>query len=276
MLHKGILMSLYQFYVPYVAILWKSLPNVSFEKVRSLGFDGIECFLIGNLLSAEALKVVRAKASDAGLGIRFHQGWSWNTGQKILINYMLRPMRALTPEGSSLVEQFQNVGNDDVVVYGNLAMTENNIPSNYVFQTASQHIDGVHYAMPISNFLTTVKKKKLRVVFDTQHLLEWTADAHSVASLPHNGDALTRQLIEAWRQYAPYVTEIHLCDCNPKLGPTSGRNVFPGTGVIDLKAFCEEVKKTSWSGVVTPEVKPEHIANERMLGKMLDVVKGYF
>ena len=92
------------FYVPYVEILWKKFPG-SLKNIKVAGFDGIECHLIGGLRSRQRIKKLRDEADQLGLKIRFHQGWTWETGQRNMINRILRPLGQLVPIGQSLNDQ---------------------------------------------------------------------------------------------------------------------------------------------------------------------------
>ena len=81
---------------------------------------------------------MREEVAELGLGIRFHQGWSWETGQRNLYNVILRPLGALVPVGMSLAGQVRDVGTDPVVIYG--SRVSEPFQSNYLYQTASEHI----------------------------------------------------------------------------------------------------------------------------------------
>lgn len=238
-------------FLPYVELFRHPVP-ASLKQIKDAGFDGVECHLIGSLRSSERVRDLRREASDLGLGIRFHQGWSWETGQRNLYNRVLRPLGALVPVGTSLVDQVRNAGEDLVVLYGNRVVEA--VRPNYRYQTASEHLQGKAYAMDFRSFVNAVRHSGLPVVFDTQHVLEWSANVTSVAGLPSDRAVLAERVCRRWDELGSLTEEIHLCYFDPKLGASRGRNVFLGTGVFPLTDFCAHVRATGWDGIVTPEI----------------------
>ncbi len=265
---------------PYFSLPFgQKSPKLDLRQLSSLGFDGIEAFLIGNLLTIGAIERLREEAHCANLSIRFHQGWSWKNGQRIPINYILRALGALTPSNQTLTEQFQNIGDDPVVVYANHLLEQEFLPKNYIFQTVSVFDDNDKYQFIFPGhreFLGHIKRHNARLVFDTQHYLEWIFNKPFVSQLPNKSKFVTDTVIAGWKLYAPYVDEIHLCDFDPSLGAQNGRNVFPGNGILDMKAFAEAVKDSGWTGVVSPEVKPEHIKTYKDLELLVKQVRSLF
>lgn len=250
-----------QVFSPYVEVLWKRMP-APLADIKAAGFDGVECHLIGGLRSPKRVNEVRNEAEQLGLGIRFHQGWSWQTGQRNLYNVVLRPLGVLVPVGESLAVQIRNVNGNPVVVYGNLAPEPSQL--DCLYQTASEHVDGGPYTGKFVDFVHEVQSRRLPVVFDTQHVLEWFLDKTRVVGLPVNPEVIGQMVRELWQELGPFVKEIHLCDFNPLLGPTLGRNVFLGDGVFPLNEFCAEVRASGWDGVVTPEVAPQHLGGNQL------------
>lgn len=219
----------------------------------------------------ERIKRLREEVAKLDLGIRFHQGWSWETGQRDLYNVILRPLCALVPVGMPLYKQVRDVGTDQVVVYGSL-VDEPSGP-NYIYQTASEHIHGKAYTMKFEKFASVVRGRKLRVVFDTKHVLEWFLNKGNVAGLPTDPETVGRTVGELWQELRSFVEEIHLCDFNPRLGPSRGRNVFLEDGVFPLAKFCADIKTTGWNGIVVPEVAPQHFQGKvrlRLLREKVD------
>ena len=235
----------------------------SLSRIKRAGFDAAEAHLIGDLRSPECVALVRAEARDLGLMIRFHQGWSWETGQRSIHNRMLRWAGALVPEGKSLEKQLANAGTDEVVVYG--SRIDEPSRSNYLYQTASEHVGGEEYVMPYTHFAQVAQQKRVPLVLDTQHVLEWKSNAQNVAGLLTES---RRDLLEAirstWTWCGSLVQEIHLNDFLPSLGAQPGRNLFPGDGVFPTREFCEMVRDSGWQGVVTPETAPKHTKGGRL------------
>lgn len=240
----------------------------SIKEIKRAGFDGIECHLIGGLRSSKRVAQVRQEAGDLGLDVRFHLGWSWETGQRNLYNIVARPLGVLVPVGMSLSEQVRDVGTDSVVVYGN--QYNEPVRDNYVYQTASLFVDGKMYAGFYTNFLNAAQANRLPVVFDTQHVLEWLQDQWSVAGLSSDWSTLGKMLYEQWNNLCPLVKEIHVCDFDPRLGPTRGRNLFPGDGVLPLDQFFASVRSSGWDGILTPEVAPQHLRGKDRLRMLRD------
>lgn len=261
-------------FLPYVELLWKRLP-ATLEEIKDAGFDGVECHFISRLRTPARVKELRKEVARLHLGIRFHQGWSWETGQRNLYNVVLHPLGALVPVGMPLVHQVYDADTDPAVIYGN-RVSEPHQP-NYLYQTCSEHIHGGRaYAMSFTSFVNAVKSSNLPVVFDTQHVLEWCLNKENVAGLPTNPATLEQMVNRLWQEFYPFVREIHLCDFNPSLGPSRGRNVFPGDGIFPLEKFCTNVRASGWDGIITPEVGPQHLREKDKLRVLCEKVKELF
>ena len=127
--------------------------------------------------------------------------------------------------------------------------------------------------MAFASFVSAVKSSKLPVVFDTQHVLEWFLNTENVVGLPTT-PATIREIINIlWRELCPFTGEIQLCDFDPRLGPSHGRNVFLGDGIFPLAEFCAHVRASGWNGIATPEVSPQYLRGKgklRMLREKVD------
>lgn len=145
-------------FLPYMELFRRPV-TPTLEEVKEAGFDGVECHLIGSLRSIHRADALREKATHLGLKVRFHQGWSWQTGQRNLFNHLLRPLGALVPVGMPLAEQVLAARTDPVVVYGNLVGAQRQ--PNYLYQTASEHIDGRAYALPFGAYEERVVRSRL-------------------------------------------------------------------------------------------------------------------
>lgn len=241
-------------FLPYIELLWKRIP-ASLKEIKSAGFDGVECHLIGRLRSPQRVAELYGEATDLNLGVNLHQGWTWETGQPNFYNIILRAIGALVPVGTSLDKQIPTDPNP-AIIYGNLVSVPGRF--NYRYQTASEHV-GSEYAMSFSEFTEIVKKRNLPIVFDTQHVLEWSQNVQGVEGLPTTSQVINNLVINLWLELHKYVLEIHLCDFNPQLGRSRGRNVFLGDGVFPFTEFCTLVRKSGWEGIVVPEVGVRHL-----------------
>ena len=113
--------------------------------------------------------------------------------------------------------------------------------------------------MSFENFLSSAKFTSASLVFDTQHVLEWSENTHNVSGLTTKTDLLTTTIQSLWDKVHRQVKEIHLCDFDPRRGPSHGRNVPLGEGVFPLSEFAKMVNASKWSGVITPEVNPSYL-----------------
>ena len=263
-----------EIFFPYARIFRIPVFGATLKQSKNAGFDGVECHFIGDLLHEKNVIDVREEAYELDLKLRFHQGWSWRSGQRIWQNAVLRPLGALVPIDQPYAEQTRFAHNDPVVMYGNVAHTVQQ--PNYIFQTTSEFEDGKKYVSSISDFIPIMTEDKLPVVFDTQHILEWNFNTPSVAGLPDNPKELGNTLCALWRIMSPYAKEIHFCDCVPTLGSAQGRNVYPGTGVLPLQEFAAEVRQSGWNGIITPEVAPQHVRKDKILGSLSDMIRSIF
>jgi len=264
-------------FLPYVEILWKEIP-VSLKEIRAAGFDGVECHLIGGLRYPKRALEVCEEARVLGLGVQFHQGWSKETGQPNMYNVVLNAIGALVPNGMPLKEQiFPEIRKYPVVLYGNSHNWVSESGWNCRYQTDSQYC-GEGYSGQFETFQNAVLRSNgtMQVVFDTQHVLEWSQNAGGVEGLSRSPATVGWQLMEYWRILGPSVVEIHLNDFDPLLGRTKGRNVFPGSGICPLDEFCSMVRRSGWDGVVVPEVAPQYLKTVDQLRYLRDKMSIYF
>ncbi len=261
-----------QVFCPYFKILWKEAP-CSLEHIKAAGFDGVEFHLIGGIRSQKQVQRVRTRAQQAGLIIRFHQGWSRKTGQDHLTNRILGVLKQLVPNDTPLCVQTIFTGSYPVVVYGN--HVQNGHKKNYLYQTASEHT-GHRYVSNLQGFVEKVKECKVPVVFDTQHVLEWHYNVQDVTGLQIPHAELLSVISHYWDMLHAFVQEIHICDFDPLLGALNGRNVFLGKGIFPLTEFSEVVRESGWGGVITPEVQPQYVKNRDALHSLNVSVRELF
>lgn len=259
-----------KFFVPYMRLPIAGEPYGSLKQIKEAGWDGIEIHLIGEMRKQSCLAQVVMVASELGLEYRFHQGWSWRTGQRNWANVALRALGSLVPNDEPLQEQVRNamIFGGPVVAYGNhLAPNPRVNQAGCVFQTACEHVDGRAYAMPYLEFAERLRAvPKAPIALDTQHLLEWTNDLPTVVGLRSFGSfGPLRDFVE---EFGPRIAEIHWNNARPELGANRGRNVIPapGGGIIFLTEFARFLRQVRWDGIVVPEV------NRLYLGKGEDQI----
>lgn len=260
-----------QIFLPYAEILRKSV-TAPLKVIKDAGFDGIECHLIGSLLSPSRVRKLYKEAILLGLSVRFHQGWSWATGQRNTYNLILRFLGALLPQKLSFEESVRNAGETPIIIYGNRVSEKQK--ANYVYQTASDY-DHRRYPMSFNEFIIMAKSANLSLVFDTEHAIEWALNKENVAELPEKA-VIEETVMRIWLGIHGIVKEIHLCDFNPTLGATRGRNVFLGKGIFPLEAFSRKVRESGWDGIVTPEVSPQHLRGRHAIQKLYDKTRELF
>lgn len=249
-----------RFFVPYMQLPLPGKlrePYGSLQAIKAAGWDGVEIHLIGSLRSLPALATAVGEATELGLEYRFHQGWSWRTGQRNFANVLLKLLGALVPDDETLQEQTRNAMafGGPVVVYGNhlVGAPEGNLPG-CIFQTASEHVDGHAYAMSYDEFVSRLPAApKAGIAFDTQHYLEWVNNLETVEGLP-NMLRSPGQFQQFWNEFGHQVVELHWNDADPSRGRDRGRNVIPGRGGIPLHEMARIVRKSGWNGIVVPEV----------------------
>ncbi|MDP3727298.1 MAG: TIM barrel protein [bacterium] len=242
--------------LPYFA-LWRLPAFTTIRGAKDAGFDGVEIHLAGQ--SQRRALACRAHARRLGLKVHLHQGWSIEESSSVHVwNRLMHPVGLLPRPGYRLAEHIPFGVNDPVVIYAERWRDALAHP-NWWLQTCRQ----ANARLRFEEFVAIVERERLPVVFDLQHYLEFRLDLRGVGGLARPGilrnflpDVLMGYLTEGWHQLGPLVREIHLDDCDPRLGHTRGRNVPLGTGVLPVRDFCRMVKESGWDGTVVPEVQP--------------------
>lgn len=248
--------------MPYISL--HGLPIVAtLRRVKEAGFDGIEQHLVG--ASHHAVLATTRRAHERGLAVHLHQAWSLAENPTHWHNYVLKLAGCLPRTGYTLAEHVPfnivEAAFHDGVTWAPVVVYANRIPEvmnlrrwrrNFWIQTCMP--PGGQPQMDFAVFLTAVKMGKLKVVFDTQHALEFAGSCKGVSELPTDRGELLNRIQKLWGLLANNVNEIHLADFNPALGNTRGRNVPLGTGVLPLREFCRMVRESGWEGFVVPEV----------------------
>ncbi len=244
-----------QFYCSSVSLTPMSLAG-SLRAAQEAGFDGLEVLLAPGMDHEKVLGISPA------FGLSWHEVWSLENDPTQPMNYLAALLGKIPRRTEGLDRQLPTptLFKNPVVCYPNrIAETSNwklHRKDLLQFQTCRPH--GVD--MRFEQFVQVVWKENLKVVFDTQHALEWKLRMHGVEEMKDTSSStLMGYLKEMWETLGEYVTEIHLNDFNPSLGHTNGRNCFPGTGVLDLREFAGMVKQSGWQGIVVPEVAPHYL-----------------
>lgn len=253
-----------QIFIPYCAFLGIPL-FTTLRGAKDAGFHGVEIRLVSFRSKRDAL-LCRYRAVLLGLATHFHQGWSLEENPTHWHNHVLNALGYLPHNGYALADHIP-LTSDPVVIYAD-RIAEARYYSSYWLQTCSQFARDGRYALSYIQFADAVRRHKLPVVFDTQHYLEYTLNVRGVEDLPQDRRKLFDLLAEGWQELGSFVKEIQLCDSDPRLGHTGGRNVFLGEGILPLRDFCQLVKESGWNGVVVPEVKPGHLLRPRRIGEL--------
>lgn len=241
---------------PYVSVFGRSA--ASLQAIAEAGYDGAEIHLVNYPNWARVKKLAQdiKLAEQLGLTITIHQAWSLLDSPQHLFNWPLALAGYLPWDSGKLEEQIGEVlGKYPTVVYANMATNPAECRNkNLSLQTFSLTKNG-KYVLPYDQFIDLVRKNNLRVVFDTQHVIEYDLGQRGVTNFGDQKE--TRWTLEStWDELYPWVNEIHLADCN-QAGDTKGRNVPLGEGMIPLEYFGKLVSKGSeWSGRVVPEISP--------------------
>ena len=185
------------------------------------------------------------------------------------------------PNGYTLRNILTGVpANHRVVLYADRLDEDTGSTCVSAYQTRSTFHNGQE-KMRYRDFLLKIRESPKPIVFDTQHVLEYKVGSLGVADLGrYSRKELLGMLVAAWHELdgEKNVVEIHWNDCDPALGNTGGRNVWPGFGVLPLDDFANFLKREKWYGIVVPEIPPNILFphSATILYGLLHTVKGYF
>jgi len=271
-------------YLPYIRL--HGLPIVAtLRQVKEAGFDGIEYHLIGS--SHRAVMETERRARELDLAFHLHQGWSLAESPKHWFIYALHLMGCLPRARYALKEHipleilglgFPGSGQTPVVVYADRMPEVLQIRrwhGNFWIQTCCPLGPDKKHRLDFLAFLMAMRIGGFRIVFDTQHVLEFATPCKGVSELPNEPQKLLGQLEALWGVLKNNVEEIHLANFNPELGNTRGRNVPLEAGVLPLRDFCQMVKESGWEGTVVPEVTGVFWSQKR-LRTLREQVQGFF
>lgn len=251
-------------FLPTFSLIWLTHRTIC-KIAKKAGFHGLEIF-ISNWNKNKLQKLAR-QAFEHGLMTSYHLPWSLEQNSTHFINSVLSIIGFLPPNGYKPSELCTDVhGGLDVVHYADEIVEGAGTPGNHyqkVFQTCSLFENG-EYKISWKDFLEIVRSGCFPVVLDVQHVLEFMLNIKGVEGLKkYTQTELLHLLIFAWDQIGgEKITEIHWVDCNPSLGHTLGRNVWPGKGVLPLTEFADFIIGRGWNGRVVPEVRQDLLFSE--------------
>ncbi|HLD61315.1 MAG TPA: TIM barrel protein [Patescibacteria group bacterium] len=223
------------------------------RKIKNAGFDGAEMVVSSH--NRGQANQIRELANKYGLGLRWHQSWSLAENRTHWYNVVANWLGMLEPKGYSLSDILPKNQIEPIVVYADRWQETLDRPLA-LLQTCSVMNGEGKRALSLDQFKRIAREYQPRLVFDTQHYLEWHFDCVGVGDLPTDRGELEAALWEGWQEFHHLVEEIHCNDFDPKRGHSRGRNLFPGDGVAPLESFAVMVLQTGWEGVVVPEVSP--------------------
>lgn len=238
------------------------------DDIKQAGFAGVEILLSNNV--CKRVPWFRQKAWLSGLDVRWHQCWKLRDDPSMWFNHVLDGLHMLPRKGLPLAMQIPKEVTEPVVVYAD-EWLQAMIRSNFLLQSIAvptPQCRDEKYEFPYSEFLQTLRFcPGLRVVFDTQHVLEYALQTYGVENIPIDPRIILDCYSEFWREFRDRVQEIHLCDTRPAWGHLKGRNIFPGDGVIPLREFLHDiVGPVRWDIPITPEVSPRRLRGRSFYG----------
>lgn len=239
---------------------WSMIPGTEswvLNLAKKAGFDGVEFFLFGRWTD-DRVSRVKTLARERGLIVHFHQVWSVSecsddssAGKSRVMNKLgLLPndgysIRDVCPSNACPLVAYADR-------YGEIS-TKNG--SEVWFQTLSTFNKLGGKKIECDFFLDQANKENIPLVLDTMHFLEFSLDKRGVHRLPRDGNEILTLLKIYWMQFGLRTREIHFNDYIPGIGD-KGRNVFPGSGFVPLRAFSLVVGFSGWCGYITPEINP--------------------
>lgn len=233
----------------------------AFDRIDKAGFDGVEVLVTSrNRLQADHF---RGLARERGMGLHWHQPWSYTENTIHWYNGLANRLGMLEPGGYKLSDVLPMNLVEPIVVYADRWDEARGLPLAWLQTCTVMNSAGKH-SLPFARFLELVREYQSKIVFDTQHFLEWYFGCPGISGLPTDIKHLEAALLEGWSELGPYVAEIHCNDFDPRRGNSWGRNLILGHGIAPLESFAQVVHKSGWQGVVTPEISPFHLFPYRL------------
>lgn len=250
-------------YQPLLALPTLSLFGLTFaqqvRRLRQAGFHGIELFVFP--YQARHLKKYRAIARQYGMRLSLHQTWTNGEGGGFIFNALMNSVGYLPKAGYRLSDIVEGASGELFVVYANYIDRVREITDRVevALQTASTWSgESAHrtHRMSFDEFAGHISLKRVPIVFDTVHILEWRFGAVGKALAMRSEEELAKELIALWHAITPErIIEIHWNDLD---GKTSDGRCMPGEGklALGLELLAQEIKKYGWGGYIIPEVSP--------------------
>lgn len=253
-----------KFFLPDVSLY--GLPfEYKIARIRKAGFDGVE--VLASHRNRKRAGRIRALTTSLGLGLHWHQPWSYAENKTHWYNTLAHWFGMLEPSPykfQAIVPPNRDC-HEPIVAYAD-RFDEAESEENVWFQTCTVlNRFGLH-SLPLDIFREWCRETQPppKVVFDTQHYLEWHFGCTGVGRLPTNPYVLNEALLRGWKDFGPYVAEIHFNDFDPRLGNSNGRNMLLGRGILRLDQFAKAMRNTGWQGTVVLEISPFHLFPYRL------------
>ncbi len=235
------------------------------RKLAAAEFGAIELFLFPE--QAKRLPEYRRYADEYDLTLTLHQPWSFKESGGFLLNRILEAFRYLPRNNYTLWEITKDAHGEMCVTYFDrfpevLVMRARN--AEHAFQTATTWYGtgkSRRWRVPYQKFIDEVRSKRLLVVFDTYHVIEWALSAPGGKLLQFDEEELASVLINCWEQIGPeQIVEIHWNDFSRKTNEDA-RDCLPGEGclALGLRRLAAEIHRCGWGGTIIPEVSPLHL-----------------
>ena len=233
----------------------------AFAKISRAGFDGVEVLATSKIRGkADSF---RQLANKHHLGLHWHQPWNYTENTNHWYNWVANQLGMLESRNYKLKDILPESQTEPIVVYADRWNEAREMPLVWLQTCAVMNSEGRH-SLSFNGFMRLVHEHRPRVVFDTQHFLEWYFGSYGISGLPTDIKQLEVALLKGWSELGPYVSEIHFNDFDPRRGNSWGRNLVLGRGIAPLKSFARAVRQSGWQGVVTPEISPFHLFPYRL------------
>ncbi|MEK7208379.1 MAG: TIM barrel protein [Patescibacteria group bacterium] len=243
-----------------------SLFPLSPKKVMQLGsqagFDFVEIFLF-RPVDYGCISALSELSGKLDIELHFHQVWS--TQEERDKSWRVRALNAFLtgigwiPKGDYRLSQWVPHNAWPVVVYADRWQEAAKTKNMWMQTISTNGNDGATFKCSWQEFRGIAAEKKLPLVFDTMHFLEWlheVPDIHLLESGFRRTERIRDDWEKFWCQFYPQVKEIHWNDFDPGLPRGRARNLWPGEGIGPLRELAEDIKATHWDGCVVPEIQP--------------------
>lgn len=239
---------------------WSMIPGTGswvLSIAKKAGFDGVEFFLFGKW-TYDRVSRVKELARQKGMIVHFHQVWSVSESSDdaaVRRSQVMHKLGLLPDDGYSIRDICPSTACPLVAYADRFGQITTKNGSEAWFQTLSTFRPDRQKKISWEDFSRSAESMKLPMVLDTMHFLEFYLDKRGVDGLPRDGNEILTYLKLYWMRFGQNTREIHFNDYISGIGD-KGRNVFPGSGSVQLRAFALVVRSSGWSGYITPEISP--------------------